>query len=381
MITSADQYEYVTGANVDSDHPHGDLDRIALDWLPMCSRSNKAAIKGEDFAILMEWAMQRINALTSDKTMVSGVMTDFSSSLQSGVTATFSRFLDGENFGGYSTNLYGAFRACSDLCTFFPRKVRFPSALNKDMGSRSSPIEPFPTAVEAVGGMTLNIDGLKQASDFDSTNPPICQADVQAYFDKLGSYIDGFRGFSCCRASVASQWGLLHPDSTEGGVKNLKSVSGSGTVKKWLGNAGVKWGAEKAVATGKSEDTTGECEVVCYPPPGVVVREIVAPHATSVYAICVFHIQFNAYYYTSDSYDNFYVVRTCEMKSAGGGTFQLKTDDMKIASADQTLGLVKQPSGLTWEPGPTGYPDWEGCRAVVNCCVYPVVFFDEHTQF
>ena len=31
MVKSAAEYEYVTGAHIDAEHPHGDLDRIQID--------------------------------------------------------------------------------------------------------------------------------------------------------------------------------------------------------------------------------------------------------------------------------------------------------------------------------------------------------------
>ena len=35
MINSVEEYEYVTGADVDEAHPHGDLDRIVIDGLEL----------------------------------------------------------------------------------------------------------------------------------------------------------------------------------------------------------------------------------------------------------------------------------------------------------------------------------------------------------
>lgn len=73
MISSAEEYEYVTGADVDEAHPHGDLDRILIDGeiMPLrtgdtdkTDRNGKAIprtkiMRGEDIAFLLEAVYQR----------------------------------------------------------------------------------------------------------------------------------------------------------------------------------------------------------------------------------------------------------------------------------------------------------------------------------
>lgn len=73
MITSAEEYEYVVGADVDEEHPHGDLDRIQIDGEVMPKRTGDTGkmdadgnaiprtniLRGEDIAFLLEAAMQR----------------------------------------------------------------------------------------------------------------------------------------------------------------------------------------------------------------------------------------------------------------------------------------------------------------------------------
>lgn len=73
MINSAEQYEYVTGADVDEAHPHGDLDRIVIDGEVMPLRTGDTGkadkdgnaiprqkiLRGEDVAFLMEAVGQR----------------------------------------------------------------------------------------------------------------------------------------------------------------------------------------------------------------------------------------------------------------------------------------------------------------------------------
>ena len=73
MINSAEQYEYVTGADVDEAHPHGDLDRIVIDGEVMPLRTGDTGnvdkdgnaiprqkiLRGEDIAFMLEAVAQR----------------------------------------------------------------------------------------------------------------------------------------------------------------------------------------------------------------------------------------------------------------------------------------------------------------------------------
>lgn len=73
MISRASDYAYVKGADVDADHPHGDLDRIVLDGKIMPPREgdtgkldgdgipipNKNIMRGEDISFLEESYLER----------------------------------------------------------------------------------------------------------------------------------------------------------------------------------------------------------------------------------------------------------------------------------------------------------------------------------
>ena len=73
MITSAEEYERVVGADIDEAHPHGDLDRILIDGEVMMKRGGDTGnedadgkpiprmktLRGEDVAYLMEFVAQR----------------------------------------------------------------------------------------------------------------------------------------------------------------------------------------------------------------------------------------------------------------------------------------------------------------------------------
>lgn len=65
MINSVDQYEFVTGANIDADHPHGDLDRILINGeiMPLRSEGHKRDLRGEDIAFLAEAVNERRKSL------------------------------------------------------------------------------------------------------------------------------------------------------------------------------------------------------------------------------------------------------------------------------------------------------------------------------
>lgn len=61
-VKSADDYIHVYGADVDGEHPHGDLDRIIIDGQIMPLRNdppNKTPLRGEDIAFLAEAVLER----------------------------------------------------------------------------------------------------------------------------------------------------------------------------------------------------------------------------------------------------------------------------------------------------------------------------------
>lgn len=81
MITDVSEYLFVTGENIDADHPHGDLDRIIIDGDIMPLRtgttltgvSRKNLLRGEDPAFLMEAACERETA--ADVSVIPAIFT------------------------------------------------------------------------------------------------------------------------------------------------------------------------------------------------------------------------------------------------------------------------------------------------------------------
>lgn len=81
MITDVSEYLFLTGENIDADHPHGDLDRIIIDGDIMPLRtgttatgvSRKNLLRGEDPAYLYEAACERETA--ADVSMVPAIFT------------------------------------------------------------------------------------------------------------------------------------------------------------------------------------------------------------------------------------------------------------------------------------------------------------------
>lgn len=77
MISSPSEYLYVTGANVDADHPHGDMDRVIFDGGVMPLRTGntcrvdsngdpvprKNILRGEDICLLLEAYVERQHLL------------------------------------------------------------------------------------------------------------------------------------------------------------------------------------------------------------------------------------------------------------------------------------------------------------------------------
>lgn len=74
MINNVGDYQFVTGMDIDAQHPHGDLDRIIINGgiMPLRSSSPSAAstinwkncLRGEDIAFLMEACDERMNAMS-----------------------------------------------------------------------------------------------------------------------------------------------------------------------------------------------------------------------------------------------------------------------------------------------------------------------------
>lgn len=75
MINNVSEYQLVKGADIDSSHPHGDLDRIIINGGIMPLRDDnlnpsnptnwKKCLRGEDIAFLKEANCERYNAMTA----------------------------------------------------------------------------------------------------------------------------------------------------------------------------------------------------------------------------------------------------------------------------------------------------------------------------
>lgn len=88
MINNVSEYQFVTGQNIDAQHPHGDLDRIIIDGgiMPLRSSSASAAstinwkncLRGEDIAFLMEAYCERMNAMRYSYNNIGEITSQFS---------------------------------------------------------------------------------------------------------------------------------------------------------------------------------------------------------------------------------------------------------------------------------------------------------------
>lgn len=191
MISTASDFYRVTGADIDADHPHGDLDRIDLGWSAWFSRRGVgSAVRGDDIAFLMDFAQRRNYMATSGKRLSFGeyeeinpvTVDDVSSTTwpcyEGEVSAEFSRLITPDNFGYDYKGLYGAFAEMASNVAFFPYQgIDNISAVVDGNG--------WSTVKSQLGAMTLDVSGLKSAADFSGTNPPIVAADVQAYANKI----------------------------------------------------------------------------------------------------------------------------------------------------------------------------------------------------
>lgn len=389
MISTASDFYCVTGADVDSDHPHGDLDRIDLNWTAWFSRRGVgSAVRGDDIALLMDFAMRRNCMATSYKRLSFGEYQEFGSVDDDGVAsaiwpyyegqvaAEFSRLITPDNFGmSYDKGLYTAFSKMASKVAFFPYQgIDNVSVVMDGYG--------WDMVKSQLGAMTIDMSGLKSAEDFASTNPPIVASDVQAYANKIFNVAQKYGFFYLGDAGV----GATYPNA-EAGVSPGARDSGA-TVRaafdSWYeGDSGGesyiengrsrRWGCGEYEYDNSSAYPEGDvrrrqyaCGWTSVPTKDTVLFSLVAPHARKVVAAC------------DISVDVFGVSRhllhTCPMSAKGGGTFELTaasaTDGMNPLSLASAVGFP-----TTVQESDFAYLKDYSCT--IDCCVYPIVYLDD----
>lgn len=379
MISTASDFYRVTGADVDASHPHGDLDRIDLDWTGWTNRrAVGSALRGDELAFLMDFAQRRNYMATSGKRLDSGNYAEINpveisqgdgSTVSSttwpcseySATANFSRLVAPDNFGTGLTGLYGTFSKMVANTTFFPRQTN--TNLTKIVSGAT------PAVVrDALGGITLDTSGLKRAADFEGTNPPILQADVAAYANKIFSVnLDKFGWYlgdgGCGAGGFSVSPGMPKSGAT---VCSISSVWSSGSSPEGWTTIGSAWGIQYLHYL--TDESEWEAEWWTQPPDSAVLLSLVAPHARKVVAACVFVVEDMLLGGTSC------LLHTCPMTSKGSGAFELT---MKATGYGDALTLASA-VGFSTTPQETGHTGLTGYNYHVHCYVYPIVYLDDN---
>ena len=387
MISTASDFYRVTGADVDADHPHGDLDRIDLGWSAWLGRRGVgSAVRGDDIAFLMDFAQRRNYMATSGRWLDGGEYVEINPVIFDGVTSTtwpcyegevaaeFSRTIATANFGEtIADGLYAAFALkMAKNVAFFPYQTSDSFSAVVDGNS-------WNVVKAQLGAMTLDVSGLKSAADFSGTNPPVVAADVQAYANKIFNADQKYGFFYLGDAGV----GATYPNAANG-VSPGKYGSGATVVTEasswYSGDSGgesfrdiyksISWGC------GEYEYDNSSVQYACgwqtRPKDGTVLFSLVAPHAAKIIAACAFTIDFC--FEDGSLGASRYLLRTCPMAAKSGGTFELTaasaTGGMNPLSLAGAVGFptTVQDSGFAY------LKDYE---YHIDCSVYPIVFLDD----
>ena len=133
---SVDEYEFVVGANIDADHPHGDLDRIIIDGdimplrtgvSPTTGVERKRILRGEDIAFLWECIGERSSVLEMTFAHPGASILEFSRKLQDYPLYRMLNWV--RTFATMRSNEYGLF--CATLKKDSPIPT---STVIKDLG-------------------------------------------------------------------------------------------------------------------------------------------------------------------------------------------------------------------------------------------------------
>ena len=371
MISTASDFYRVTGADVDASHPHGDLDRIDLDWYGWINRrAVGSALRGDELAFLMDFAQRRNYMTTGGKYLDRGYYKDFANNTwpcpEGYLTAQLSRLTTPSNFGTATTGLYGTFSKMVANTTFFPRGIN--TNLTKIVSG------PYSAVVrDALGGITLDTSGMKRAADFEGTNPPILQADVAAYakkifsvnLDKFGWYL----GDGGCGAGDGF-WVSSEEPGSGATVCSISSVWSSGSPPEGWTDIGSAWGIQYVHYL--TDEKEWEAEWWTQPPDSAVLLSLVAPHARKVVAACVFCV--TDMDLSNNSYGIRFLLRTCPMTLKGSGAFELT---LSATGYGHPLGLASA-VGFPTTPQDTGFTGLTAYRYHVRCYVYPIFYLDDN---
>ena len=358
MITTADQFEYVTGADIDSEHPHGDLDRIEITGSPS-NLIGYNGVRGESVAMLEEWAMTRSNCLSSFEVMDYGSFVE-KTPLQHADSATFSRDLTCANFAA----LYERFQRLQ-ACYFFPKACNISGIADTPWVTTSA--KTLAEIAAHWNAEKIDFSGFKRGGVAGDT---IQQTDVANYYNQVwGHFIRGNdSGLALPLAYQASLVSLK--DTTNPGVKyqDYTSVSGSTAPERWsqydLSYGG--WGYTKCVYG--SGSTYDGCTIsgTVEPDYNQVLLRLTAPHASSVVGLQHYAVSSSNTYQANQGH--VYVLKSFTKSGSVFETNVAYNAQYAIALSGVEM-LTYVMSGAT---AGSIHIDFE---------ILPIVFFDKHIDF
>ena len=361
MVKSAADYEYVTGANVDDEHPHGDLDRIQIDGNIMPVRGDNA-VRGEDIAFLMEFGCQRYNMVEEVWCYDPGTGGLTSSGK---IYDTFTYPSPGETFSIPLTKATwgdsvsgGVYRALRGLRIM-------------DYGSTYSAVSGYSKLFYSADEAYSKWSGLythlsDEVSPYNSKVNTLSREDVSGCFEKANL----FRNTWC--KSVFSP-GLNFVDR---GVGFRESHISSG--EKYADYAGINyWGCERWEHT-DLDGIYSMAEGLVAPPINNVLCKVKTHHVMECKLACCIRLKYNSGN-GATTLSRGYVLFV-DMDDLGDGVFSAtwsKLPDKFLNPRPENIGTLFD---FTPTTGDMGYPfPWTTYCYQLSLSCYPVFFPDWHT--
>lgn len=387
MVKSAADYEYVTGANVDDEHPHGDLDRIQIDGGIMTVRGGNA-IRGEDIAFLTEFANQRRFAVTGGSMIVEGkekTLKAYPKDFSATGASVFSRELTSRGLDSPNNE----FRDLADLSeatstssglyynsiSFFdaPPTLTFAHSRGTDRSLDHDVLVKLIADSYIVKSFDVSSLTVPDSGD------PLKKKIVMDYFDASAKIKDNGvcligSTFNVDTISFASA------SSTDGGLKYQRSV---GTWTSYHKPEGYDLIPDWGVLEDDAELIYPFATIYNhyyghgFPPAGCSMMTVDAPHGANVIALCAFFL------FSQDRDKNVVelsvLLRPYSMVKEGSQTFALKSDAFASASA---VDEIVAASGIS-TPDDESSDDYTSHykRIGIDLKVFPVVYFDSHTNW
>ena len=369
MITSADQFEYVTGADIDSEHPHGDLDRIEITGSPT-NLIGYNGVRGESIAIFGEWAMERLKGPVACKHMVKGFWKDRTPTTIPDAPI-FSRSISHTNFDALYKLYAKGYGLGSRWFTSETCNIDWSGTIAGPWVTRNM-TDIFGQVMARYGVNT--IDDTKIKHPFEA-GEPISQNDVMGYYNQTLGHFPRGNGAGYVPSSTAITFSQADADSTSGGVMCYGDFTRTGTVPaemsdedfsiRSLGYSKCVWdnydgGRYNGTIEGYVKDDYVSS----------MVELTVSSHVTNVVGIFINHVRSEGV--LSSFVDEAYYVRLCPFVKRGASTFTsagVGTPPDIIETTGVECQVEEYGAGLSY-----GHTN-------ITQSVIPILFFDKHCDY